>query len=576
MIYLLRLLECNKKLNKHIEIYRQALEILKGVFNMKTKIVALTLSCVCLLVFASGCGDDAKGSVSSNITESEDLVIGTTSGYENEYPDFNESQSFSSVLAELESFVPSSEISSEKSSSSKKSSSSDKSSSSEKSSSSKKASSSTVTTSSAPSVSQSSSQQTATVPSTSLTTSSSSGDKTVNHAKMKAVWISYIDFADILTKKSESAFRTNFENVCKNAVNFGLNTLVCQIRPFGDAAYPSQYFAWSQMAAGVGKNPGYDPLKIMVELSHKYNLSFHAWLNPFRSFLDTQISSVPSTTPFKKWYSDAAKKGRYIVKVGTRWYYNPGEPEVRQLILNGVKEIVNNYNVDGIHFDDYFYPTIDASFDSATFSQYGGGKSLADFRRSSVTTLVKSVYDAVKSKNTNLIFGISPDANVDNDMNKQYADVKLWCSTNGYIDYICPQDYYNYASESTNFTEALDRWNGIVTASKVKLMVGLAPYKIGYKEDYWACLNSNREKHKLTPDVCGAYGWQTKTPNASNILARQYKDAIALKKCGGVFLYSYNYVFNTNSYFKDTSTYTDNAVSQAKNEMEMLKQELKK
>ncbi len=538
---------------------------------MRNKIIALLIASACTLVFLSGCGSDKKGSISSGVTESEKLVIGTTSGYENEYPDFNESISFSDVSAELESYVASSEISSVKPSSSKKPSSSSK-----NSSKSEKPSSSVITTSSAPSVSQSSSEQTTTSPSTSSTTSSSGGDKTVNYDRIKAVWISYIDFADILTKKSESAFRTNFENVCKNAVSFGLNTLVCQIRAFGDAAYPSEYFAWSQMAAGVGKNPGYDPLKIMVELAHKYNLSFHAWINPFRTFLDTQISSVPAAATFKKWYNDSGKKGRYIVKVGTRWYYNPGEPEVRKLILNGVNEILNNYSVDGIHFDDYFYPTTDASFDSATFSQYGGGKTLADFRRSSVSTLVKSVYDAVKSKNSNMVFGISPDANVDNDMNKLYADVKLWCSTNGYIDYICPQDYYNYVSESTSFTKALNTWNSMVTASKVKLMVGLAPYKIGYKEDYWACLNANREKHKLTPDVCGAYGWQTKTPSTSNILARQYNDCIALKKCGGVFLYSYNYVFNINGYFKDTATYTDNAVSQAKNEMEMLKQELKK
>ncbi len=538
---------------------------------MKTKIIALTLACACAFVFASGCGNDKKGGASSGITQSENLVIGTTSGYENEYPDFNESQSFSSVYAELESFITSSEISSVKPSSSNKSGSS-----SDKSSSSKKPSSSVITTSSVPSASQNSSEQTTTAPPTSSTTSSSNGDKTVNYDTVKAVWISYIDFADILTKKSESAFRTNFENVCKNAVNFGLNTLVCQIRAFGDAAYPSKYFAWSQMAAGVGKNPGYDPLKIMVELSHKYNLSFHAWLNPFRTFLDTQISSVPSSATFKKWYNDSTKKGKYIVKVNDRWYYNPGEPEVRTLILNGINEILNNYSVDGIHFDDYFYPTTDASFDSSTFSQYGAGKSLADFRRNSVSTLVKSVYDAVKSKNSNIVFGISPDANVDNDMNKQYADVKLWCSTNGYIDYICPQDYYNYTSETTSFTKALNTWSNMVTASNVKLMVGLAPYKIGYKEDYWACLNANRENHKQNPDGCGAYGWQTKTPSASNILARQYKDAIALKKCGGVFLYSYNYVFNINGYFKDSGTYTDNAVSQAKNEMEMLKQELKK
>ena len=534
---------------------------------MKIKATAFLLACLCTLAFASSCGSDKTGSMSSGVIESEQLVIGTTSGYENEYPDFNESQNFSDVSAELESFVPSSEISS-KDSSSKKSSSSKKPSSS----SSNKASS-VITTSSVPMSSESSSQQTTTSPSTSSTVSS--GNKTVNYDTVKAVWISYIDFANIMTNKTESAFRSNFEKVCKNAVDFGLNTLICQVRAFGDAAYPSEYFAWSQMVSGVGKNHCYDPLKIMVELAHKYNLSFHAWINPFRTFLNTQVSSVPSVATFKKWYNDSSKKGRYIVNVNNRWYYNPGEPEVRKLILNGVNEILNSYNVDGIHFDDYFYPTTDASFDSATYSQYGGGKTLANFRRSCVSSLVKSVYDAVKKKNSNIVFGISPDANVDNDMNKQYADVKLWCSTNGYIDYICPQNYYNYDSESTSFSKALSTWNSMVTASNVKLMVGLAPYKIGYKEDYWACTSANREKHKLNPEGCGAYGWQTKDTASSNILARQCADSLSLKKCGGVFLYSYQYVFNVDGYFSNSSYYTDNAVSQAKTEMQKLKEALK-
>ncbi len=531
---------------------------------MKIKGIAAMLVMTCALCLFASCGADKMGSISSGVTESEQLVIGTTSGYENEYPDFNESQSFSDVSAELESFVPSSEISSKEPSSSKKLSST-----------SSKQSSSVVTTSSAPSSSQNSSQQTTTSQSTSSTVSSSVSNTTVNYDTVKAVWISYIDFASIMTNKTESAFRANFETVCKNAVDFGLNTLVCQVRAFGDAAYPSEYFAWSQMVSGVGKDPGYDPLEIMVELAHKYNLSFHAWINPFRTFLNTQVSSVPSSTVFKKWYNDSSKNGKYIVNVGDRWYYNPGEPEVRELILNGVNEILNNYNVDGIHFDDYFYPTTDASFDSATYSQYGDGKTLANFRRNCVSSLVKSVYDAVKKKNSNIVFGISPDANVDNDMNKLYADVKLWCSTNGYIDYICPQNYYNYDSESTSFTKALSTWNSMVTASNVKLMVGLAPYKIGYKEDYWACTGANRENHKLDPDGCGAYGWQAEDTASSSLLARQCSDSLSLKKCGGVFLYSYQYVFNVEGYFSNSTYYTDNAVAQAKTEMQKLKEALK-
>lgn len=527
---------------------------------MKRKGIVLLLFFSLLCTFFVGCSEK-QTDVSSVYAESEHLIVGSAGEWGNEYPDFNESYNFSDVSAPLESYIPSSEINSSEVT---------KPSSSEKASS---VNSSKVSTSSLVSSDNSSWQTTTDVTTTSSSTSSSDKGSKINYDTVKAVWISYIDFSNIMTGKNEKTFRTNFETVCKNAVDFGLNTLICQVRAFGDAAYPSEYFAWSQMVSGVGKNPGYDPLEIMIELAHKYKLSFHAWVNPFRTFLNTQISSVPSDTVFKKWYNDSSKNGKYVVKVGDRWYYNPGEPEVRELILNGIVEIIENYNVDGIHFDDYFYPTTDSSFDSATYSQYANGKTLANFRRNSVSTLVKNVYNAVKKENSDIIFGISPQANVDNDMNSQYADVKLWASTNGYVDYLCPQAYFNYYSESISFTEALNTWNKLVTASNVKLMIGIAPYRIGYKYDTWAC--SSRDTHTESTKGCGAYGWRTKDTSSSNILARQCTDSLSLKKCNGVFLYSYQYVFDVNGYFSNKTYYADNAVSQAKTEMQKLKEALK-
>ncbi len=524
-----------------------------------------------LLVFAlfisgfCGCKNGVENQ-SSLVASSEQMVIGSVYEGIGEYPGFNESVDFSDVSVPLTSDIPSKESSNEKESSADKNESGNKSSSS-------KAFSSKVTSTS--SVDADISAPTSSVV-TSVSTSSAplqTGSTTVNYKTMKAVWVSYIDFANILTGKTESQFRSNFKSVCENAVDFGINTLICQVRAFGDAIYPSEYFAWSQMAAGVGKNPGYDPLKIMIEIAHQYNLSFHAWINPFRTFLTTQISSVPSQTVFKKWYNDSNKKGKYIVQVDNRWYYNPAEPEVRELILNGVKEIINNYKVDGIHFDDYFYPTTAASFDSSSYATYGAGKTLANFRRANVSSLVKSVYNAVKQKNSNIIFGISPQANVDNDMNSQYADVKLWGSQNGYVDYLCPQIYFNYVSESSDFASSLSTWNKLITASNVKLMVGLAVYRVGCKYDTWAC--TNRNTHTESTLNCGAYGWRTSTPASSNILARQYDDCMSLGKCGGVFLYSYQYLFNINSSFSNPDGYVSNAAEQAKYEMQKLKAAMK-
>lgn len=525
---------------------------------MDKKIISLFLACACLLLFFVSCGKQTENA--SSIPSSEELVIGSID--ESEYPDSNSNITFSDVSVPLSEII-SSKVSSNKSSSETKNSSSNKTSSLKNSSSSAETSS--VQSDTKPS---STSTSSSVLAPTSSGSALVSGDR-INYSVMKAVWISYIDFASILTNKTESQFKTNFEKVCKNSVDFGLNTVVCQVRIHGDAVYPSQYFTWSHIAAGIGKNPEYDPLKIMVEIAHKYNLSFQAWINPFRTFLNTDISKVPESTVFKKWYNDSSKKGKNIVLYNGRWYYNPAEPEARELILNGVAEIINNYKVDGIHFDDYFYPTTDTSFDSQSYQNYGNGKLLADFRRDSVTKLIKAVYDTVKKVNKNIIFGISPQANISNDMNVQYADVNLWSKNNGYIDYICPQVYYSYKSESLDFKKSINEWNNLVTASNVKLMIGLAPYRIGWL-DTWACNNSS---HTESTADCGKYGWRTNDASSSNILASQVADSFALNKCKGVFLYSYTYVFNYNN-FSGTS-YSANAKAQAEQEMIKLKQALK-
>ena len=530
---------------------------------------------ITLLIFLVGCRSEETYS-SSIASQTVSMVVGSAYEWGNEYPYFNESVDFSDVSVPLTSEKPSS--SSRESSSLVETTSTNKNSSNQSSS---KKSSSKVTTTSSKSSSKTtftdklSSKDSSSSKKSSVgtSTSQSTATTTVNYKTVKAVWISYIDFADILTGKSESQFRKNFEKVCENAVDFGINTLICHVRAFGDAVYPSEYFAWSQMVADVGKNPGFDPLKIMIEISHKHNLSFHAWLNPFRTFLNTQISKVPNSTIFKKWYNDSSKKGRYIVKEGDRWYYNPGEPEVRELILNGVKEIINNYSVDGIHFDDYFYPTMKASFDEKSYKAYSGGKALDVWRRENITKFVKSVYDAVKEKNKNIVFGISPQANIENNMIEMYADVKLWATKNGYVDYLCPQIYYSYKSETLNFTTALNDWKNLVTASNVKLMVGLSPYRIGWY-DKWACpICSKDEKHNPATQSCGKYGWVTSKVSNSNILERQYNDSMAVSKCKGVFLYSYTYLIDF-SYYGGTG-YASNAAEQAKVEIKKLRTAMK-
>lgn len=311
--------------------------------------------------------------------------------------------------------------------------------------------------------------------------------------ELKAVWISYLEFSS--AGYTESAFRTHVQTMFDNVVDLHMNAVIVQVRPFSDAMYPSKYFPWSKYVSGSqGKDPGFDPLKIMVEEAHKRNLEFHAWLNPYRVTTNsTDVSILADSHPAKKWLTDEdTENDRNVLKFNKSFYYNPASSEVQKLIVNGVKEIVKNYDVDGIHFDDYFYPTLGTNhkkvFDSVEYNTYkknqeAAGKtvlSIPDWRRNNVNKLVKSVYSAIKKIDETCEFGISPFGNPDNlrsDL-QYYVDVDTWLSKDGYVDYICPQLYWSFQHSTCAYDKLLKRWIDI-RKNSVKIYVGIANYRAG-------------------------------------------------------------------------------------------------
>ncbi len=252
----------------------------------------------------------------------------------------------------------------------------------------------------------------------------------------------------------------------------GSNTVYVQGRSFGNEYYNSSYFSWGN----DGKNPGFDPLKIMVDIGHSKGLSIHAWINPFRAAKCSKISYIPDNYLIKKWYNDSSTNGKQLVKVGDYYYLNPAYDDVRQLVLNGVSEIVRKYNVDGIHIDDYFYPTTDKSFDSEAFKA-SGQSNLSKWRMGNIDKLVSGIYKTVKQSNSKVLFGVSPQGNVNNNYTTMYADVKKWCSQSGYLDYVVPQIYWGDISPHFYFSTRTKEWDSIVKSSNVKLVIGLAAYK---------------------------------------------------------------------------------------------------
>lgn len=297
----------------------------------------------------------------------------------------------------------------------------------------------------------------------------------LNFAAPVGMWFPYMYYEDYLAGKSEEEFRSAVRERYSAAKAQGVNTVYLHVRPNGDAYYDSRLFPKGSLWSGE-----YDALSVMLDEAHSLGLSAHAWINPLRLQTPEQMDTVSSEFRTKQWYE--AKNGM-VKEVSGRLWLDPSYAEVRELIEEGVREIAENYDIDGIHIDDYFYPTTDTAFDAYEFEQ-SGASDLAQWRTDNINALVKSIYTAVKGVDDRLLFGISPQGNIDSDYSTQYADVRLWAGTTGYCDYIVPQLYFGFKNECCPFAETLAEWESI-TGGDVTLVIGLAPYKLG-KVDKWA------------------------------------------------------------------------------------------
>lgn len=324
--------------------------------------------------------------------------------------------------------------------------------------------------------------------------------------EFKAMWISYLEFKS--TGYTETEFRKQIKTMFDNVASMGMNAVVVHVRPFGDAMYQSKYFPWSKYCSGTqGVNPGFDPLEIMVEEAHKRGLQFHAWLNPYRvSTGTTDITKLSEDNIARKWLSDSSTANdRNILSFGGNLYFNPASKDVRLLIRNGVKEIVRNYDVDGIHFDDYFYPTLgknyETVFDATEYNAYvdeckTNGTSvltIANWRRRNVNWLIKNLYNDINAIDKNVTFGISPGGFIDTLLmdDRYYCDIKTWMSKSGYIDYICPQIYWSFEHKTYPFDKTVDRWISMLKTNTVDLLIGIPVYKAGSNEEPEFKTNTN-------------------------------------------------------------------------------------
>lgn len=350
----------------------------------------------------------------------------------------------------------------------------------------------------------------------------------LNYTTMKAVWMSQFDLAQVYvsgaSQANESTFTTKIKNTLAAIKNCGYNTVLVQVRPNGDAFYQSSYYPWSKYVVGsYGRVANYDPFAIIEREAHNLALSVHAWVNPMRLMSTSEITAISNNYVLRQWYNDTGKRGKYIVAVDGNYYLNPGYAETRELIINGVKEICLNYDVDGIHFDDYFYPEgVTNSFDADAFAA-SGQASRAAWRRLCVSAFVGGTYSAIKEIDSEILFGISPAGNISNNMNYLYADVKSWCSGTDYVDYIAPQIYWGFEHKVSPFDDVLAEWEAIIKSDSVKL-----------------CPAITMAKAYGTTDSNDGTEWT----NNKDVIKRQIELSATCKNFGGVMLFSLKNFYN--------------------------------
>ena len=302
---------------------------------------------------------------------------------------------------------------------------------------------------------------------------------TVSYANTatSGVWISYSEVNSMLA--SENGFESEFLNVISNLRKLNIQNLYIHVRAFCDSLYKSDYFPLVSYA----ETYQFDIFEYIIKMCHQNDIKVHAWINPYRvSTASSDIETLNTQSPAYKWLKDEDAENNRNVCISDGIYLNPAEMQVQKLIIDGIKEIIEKYDVDGIHFDDYFYPTTSPQFDEISYNKYCDDKenpiSLEDWRRNNVNSLLSGCYSAIKYKNPDILFTVSPTASVKQNYNNLYADVKEWVK-GGYIDYIIPQIYFgfNYPDDEFKFENLLTDWKEIVKCGKVGLLIGLANYK---------------------------------------------------------------------------------------------------
>lgn len=309
---------------------------------------------------------------------------------------------------------------------------------------------------------------------------------------MRGVWIASVANTDWPSRQGLSAEqqRSEYRAMLDRAVANRMNAVFVQVRPTADAFWPSPLEPWSHWLTGQqGRDPGYDPMRFLVDEAHQRGLEFHAWFNPYRVSMTDDPNSLVPTHP-------ARIHPEWTFSYGGKLYYDPGVPQVRRFVTDAIMDAVSRYDVDGVHLDDYFYPyPVDGQRipDERTFAAHGKGfDNIDDWRRDNVNDLISGLDERVHAVRPRAEFGVSPfgiwrnassdpagsDTNGMESYSSIFADTRRWVRE-GWVDYVAPQVYWQFGHPAADYGKVVPWWSRTVEGTDVKLYIGQAAYKVG-------------------------------------------------------------------------------------------------
>jgi len=314
---------------------------------------------------------------------------------------------------------------------------------------------------------------------------------TARKRDLRAMWISSVVNIDWPSRTGLSAdeLKAEYLHWLDVAVDMNLNAVFVQVRPTADAFWPSPYEPWSQYLTGTqGGDPGFDPLAFVVAETHARNLELHAWYNPYRVSMQTDPAQLVPDHP-------ARRHPEWVWAYGGKLYFDPGLPEAREHIYTAILHSVEHYDLDGVHFDDYFYPYPVAGQtvpDAATYAEHGAGfDTIEDWRRHNVDEFVSTISRRIKQLKPWVKFGISPfgiwrnastdprgsDTGGSESYDLQFADTRKWV-LEGWLDYINPQIYWQFGLAVADYAKLVPWWAEVAAQSGTHLYIGEALYKV--------------------------------------------------------------------------------------------------